>query len=651
MRKLITRQGENMGAEIALARRVIIGRDEDCDVVVADPNMSRHHAEITTADGLTTLMDLSSSNGSLVNGLPVSRIVLSNGDEIQMGQTILVFWDDEAEQFEATGAPLAAARAPETSTKTPTEPGVESELNRTRLFAAIPDDLHVDALKDVYLKLKALYRLFMDVAQAQTLKLIAEASARALLVTLGAKRVAFLLNAERSGGSWQRLHSAVPSGDPLLPGYQESADVLQRVRDSRAPVLAFVDANGYAHYTGEAANTLAVPIIRTGAIIAVLYVETPREGSGLTKDDVDFAITVALQITVRMGQVEQVQQLRQENIQLRHKAEEDATIVVQNEKMKRMLSVTSRVAETESSVLITGESGTGKELIARTIHAQSPRRSKPLVAVNCAALPETLLESELFGHEKGAFTGAHERRIGKFELADGGTLFLDEIGDISLAAQSKLLRSLQEGEIQRVGGIKTIKVNVRLIAATNKNLQEEVLRGSFRQDLYFRIRVIELQVPPLRERPDDVPALAEYFLRELRKRIPTSVKSISPGALHALSRYPFPGNVRELRNVIERGLVFAEGEQLLSEHLPLEIYQTASSATMPAVQATGEAGARFFAPDGQPLPLADVEKLHITSVLSFVKGNKLRAASLLGISRTTLYEKLRAYGMGSPEAQ
>jgi transcriptional regulator with PAS, ATPase and Fis domain len=301
-------------------------------------------------------------------------------------------------------------------------------------------------------------------------------------------------------------------------------------------------------------------------------------------------------------------------------------------------------------------------LIAKSIHHFSARRLRPLVAVNCAALPETLLESELFGHEKGAFTGAHERRIGKFEVANHGILFLDELGEISPSAQAKLLRALQEGEIQRVGGNKVIKVDVRVIAATNKKLADEVANGNFRQDLYYRLRVIEIELPPLRQRPDDIPVLAQYFLKQLRGKFPSNVQKISPEALAALQRYPFPGNVRELRNVIERGLVFAQGDTLLPQHLPAEVHASSDGLgglndnLVPTIAVLpGSANEESMAPqlddDGEPLTLSDLERRHILYVLDRVGGNKLKAAGLLGISRTTLYEKLKTYDTPAPVAE
>lgn len=657
MPKFIVKQGTGVGSEIPIERtEMLFGRTEECDVMIADANVSRRHAQVVVLDGLTALVDLGSSNGTLVNGLPISRIFLMDGDEVTLGGTVLVYAagsGEEAGEISRTGSrvsplPPAAGGAPQ-------KPGTADGdlIGRTQLFASVPDETHSEAFKEVYQKLKALYRVLHEVMHATNLKEVFEAVGRAVTLSTAAERVVFFLNAEKSGGSWQRYYVHTPAGsDDRVRRHGECAPLLDRVRDSASLVLGRTDAGGRCQPAEGTGDTAVIPLLRSGRLMGALYADSPQSNRTLEKNDLDFLVTVGLQIGARLGQIEQVQQLKQENVRLRQTIDEDFAVVVQNERMKQIMTVTERVAASEASVLVTGESGTGKELIAKSIHRFSRRGGKPLIAVNCAALPETLLESELFGHEKGAFTGALERRIGKFEQADGGTLFLDEIGDISAAAQAKLLRALQEGEITRVGGNNVIKVDVRLIAATNKNLAEEVAGGRFRQDLFFRLKVIEILLPPLRERPDDIPALAEYFFKQLRQKTPTPVKRIAPETMRLLVRYPFPGNVRELRNVIERGLVFAFGEEMLPEHLPMELLQPLPGAA-PGI---GGASVGVHPPasdlsmaeeNGSPLSLAELEKRHIQHVLRFTKGNKLKTAALLGISRTTLYEKLKIYELES----
>ncbi|HHC4900066.1 TPA: sigma-54-dependent response regulator transcription factor ZraR [Escherichia albertii] len=292
--------------------------------------------------------------------------------------------------------------------------------------------------------------------------------------------------------------------------------------------------------------------------------------------------------------------------------------------MQHLLSEIALVAPSEATVLIHGDSGTGKELVARAIHASSARREKPLVALNCAALNESLLESELFGHEKGAFTGADKRREGRFVEADGGTLFLDEIGDISPMMQVRLLRAIQEREVQRVGSNQTIPVDVRLIAATHRDLAEEVNAGRFRQDLYYRLNVVAIEVPSLRQRREDIPLLADHFLQRFAERNRKAVKGFTPQAMDLLIHYDWPGNIRELENAVERAVVLLTGEYISERELPLAI----ASTPIPLAQSQ----------DIQPL--VEVEKEVILAALEKTGGNKTEAARQLGITRKTLLAKL-----------
>lgn len=664
MAKFITQHGPDPAQEYSItAGMVTFGRSEECDVALADPNVSRRHAHAVVLNGMVAMVDLGSSNGTLVNGVPISRAFLMDGDVITLGASTFLFIEelelaDEVGSVRPSGIEAAATHNLAPRTYTETSPESNDPLTHTRLFSQADEDLKIDALKDIYLKLKSLYRIFVEVAHAQNLKQIFETIARGITLSTGVQRTVFYLNADKSNGGWEHYftHGSVRLSDEQLdtPAFMP---LLEQAAATRRAVLAHTTADGGINIGSPESDILTVPLIKAGKVTAIIYADNPDGGAPITREDIDFITMLALQVAVRLNQFEQIQQLTQENRQLRRAADEEFTVVVQNENMKRLMSVAERVAQTDSTALITGESGTGKELIARTVHRFSARASKPLVAVNCAALPETLLESELFGHEKGAFTGAVERRIGKFELADGGTLFLDEIGDISASAQAKLLRVLQEGELQRVGGNKNIKVDVRLIAATNKDLLAEVQQGSFRNDLYYRLRVIELTIPPLRQRADDIPALADYFFKKLRQRTNTEVKRIGQSAINALLSYPWPGNVRELRNVIERGLVFAFGDELLVEHLPPEFQpgvalSSSAQLLLNPAQSGGQgpaAAAVPGAPEAAPIPLAEMEKRHIQYVLQFVKGNKLKAAALLGISRTTLYEKLKQYEVEGSE--
>ncbi len=307
-------------------------------------------------------------------------------------------------------------------------------------------------------------------------------------------------------------------------------------------------------------------------------------------------------------------------------------ILGEHPRMRRLLATVAQVAESRATVLVHGESGTGKELIAAAIHHGSARREGPFVTLNCAALAESLLESELFGHERGAFTGAASRRRGRFELADGGTLFLDEVGELPPSVQVKLLRFLQERTFERVGGNRTIEVDVRVVAATHRDLRELVAEGRFREDLYYRLDVVRIEVPPLRERASDIPLLAHHFLFRFAQENDRPAQRFSPAALQALKSYPWPGNVRELQNAIERAVVLCEGEQVGTEHLPPQVLEQAASE--PQLLACREG-----------MTLAEIERVAILATLEACGGSTSEAARRLGISRRKIQYRLKAWGI------
>jgi two-component system, NtrC family, response regulator AtoC len=325
-------------------------------------------------------------------------------------------------------------------------------------------------------------------------------------------------------------------------------------------------------------------------------------------------------------------------------------------RMTELFNVIDKVAATPSTVLITGESGTGKELVASRLHENSDRRDKPFIKVNCAAIPKDLMESEFFGHEKGAFTGAVSSKPGRFELADGGTLFLDEIAEIPIEMQVKLLRALQEGEFERVGGVKTTKVDVRLIAATNRNLVAEIEAGTFREDLFYRLNVVPVALPPLRERTEDIPLLVGAFIEKYNARLGKNVKGIAEEAIEVLKQHPWPGNIRQLENVIERTLLFCEGERINANDLPEEIRRptplpgtlSAPRPDVPALASDAKAGAASMK-DIVRQATVEIEKDLIIKALDETRGNVTRAAHLLRISRKGLQNKMKEFGLRDPE--
>ncbi|NPA48373.1 MAG: sigma-54-dependent Fis family transcriptional regulator [Thermodesulfobacteria bacterium] len=398
--------------------------------------------------------------------------------------------------------------------------------------------------------------------------------------------------------------------DVWLPD-EDGLKFLKRLRQEKTTLPVIV-------ISGHGTVEMAVQAIKLGAFD---FLEKP-----LSYDRVVVTVTNALRFRA----------LEEENIRLKaHFTGRGLT--GQSPLIEKVKSEISKVAATDATVLITGESGAGKEVAARMIHQLSRRAQKPFVAVNCAAIPDELIESELFGHEKGAFTGAHATKKGKFDLAHGGTIFLDEIGDMSLSAQAKVLRVLQEKCFERVGGTKTIQVDVRVIAATNKDLREEIKAGRFREDLYFRLNVVPIRIPPLRERPEDIPLLAEEFLEELARHSGLGRKRLSEEAMQALRRYPFPGNVRELRNLIERLVIMSQGDIIGLEDLPPEIVSTTSPAPQsedPWFKCANFKEARSL-----------FEREFLRRKLAEHRGNISQTAEAIGLERSYLHRKLKSLGL------
>jgi len=398
--------------------------------------------------------------------------------------------------------------------------------------------------------------------------------------------------------------------DIAMPG-MDGIEVLSRIK----AVFPFIPV---IIMTGHGSIDLAVKAIKLGSYD---FLEKPLEMDKLlltVKNAIDFG------------------NLQRENLLLKQKIEKQHAFIGESPVIQVLRRQIEQVAPTDAWVLIYGENGSGKEVVAREIHRQSQRRSRPFVEVNCAAIPEELIESELFGHEKGAFTGATSSKRGKFDMAHEGTLFLDEIGDMSLKTQAKILRILEEQRFERVGGNKTIQVDVRVIAATNKNLEQEIKKGTFREDLYFRLNVIPFTVPPLRERGEDIPLLAEYFLSEFTENRGKPLKTLSPEALKALKAYPWPGNVRELRNVMERLSIMVPAETIRVQDLPPEILKR--QAVLAPDQVTPPLGAPTIKE-----AVSQFERSYIIQKLRENEGNISKTAEKIGIARRNLTHKIKSY--------
>ncbi len=393
--------------------------------------------------------------------------------------------------------------------------------------------------------------------------------------------------------------------DIKMPG-MDGLELQRKIHDVDPNIVVII-------MTGYASVETAVQALKAGAFD---YIMKPFDPDDLA--------------TVVRNALEQ-RRVKMENIRLREKIEEivqPADIVGKSPAMQRVFELVHTVAPTDATVLIHGESGTGKELVARALHAASPRRYMPMVTIHCGALTETLLESELFGHEKGAFTGAQYRKKGKFEVADGGTVFLDEISDITLKTQTDLLRVLQEKEITRVGGTLTIKVDFRCVVATNRDLEKMVAEGTFRPDLFYRVNVFRIDLPPIRERTEDIPLLVEHFLEKFSGAMNKRFTRVSKEAMDLLLAYPWPGNVRELENAIERAMVVGHEPEIQAADFPFQL---------------GRAQAQ------SPRTLDELEQAHIGKVLQECNWNQTHAARILGIDRVTLYNKLKKYGWKKPQ--
>ena len=416
--------------------------------------------------------------------------------------------------------------------------------------------------------------------------------------------------AEGASSALRQLESDPPDAvvsDLVMPG-MGGIEVLRKIRAEQLDIPTII-------LTGKGSVDGAVAALREGAFH---FIQKPVEPA-------------LLKVTLRSAL--ESNRTRQEVSHLRRRVREQqgAEFLGQSRAMRDVFGLIARVAPAKASVVVTGESGTGKEMVARAIHQASARRDKPFVAINCSAIPPSLIESELFGYERGAFTGAEQRRAGCFELADGGTLFLDEVGELPPELQAKFLRVLEEGRIRRLGGKQEIAIDVRVVAATNRELKEQIRSGQFREDLYFRINVFHIRLPPLRERPEDIPALFEHFVGRFAREAGKIIRHIPPEVARRLVSYRWPGNVRELRNCAERAVLLCDGDVLSESSLPPDLMNVEGSETAMRLPLD--------------LPLREVDRAYIEAMLTRHGGNKAKTAAILGISEKTLYNKLQRYAV------
>jgi transcriptional regulator with GAF, ATPase, and Fis domain len=692
---------EGTRTELLFDRSVVsVGRSVDNDIRLNGHLVSRHHCRLETGPEGLWVNDLGSSNGTLVNGERIQRCLLSPGDQLAVGKALLQIETAARAGEEAgvtDGARLAdTVRPGETQRIDPV-----SVVRALEDFGEVGMQTLTGEAQKERENLRVFAHIMRELVRETDLGRLLRTIVDSAVSLVGAERGFLLLSDPMAAESAPRAEPPDPQlmkvrvarsfdhEDIPIPASRLSMGIARRVATSGTAVLS-VDAGHDDRFRGMASvedlklrSVMCLPIssshehepriVQGGRVEGLLYVDNRLQRGAFRPDDLDLMKLLADQASIAIRNARMVAEMRERNERLlasAHKIEllneqlgrkvrdrdtelavvraelgrergrfDYTAIVGASEGMRRVFQQLDRIIPSELPVLIQGESGTGKELIARAIHFNGPRKDKPFVSENCAALPDTLLESELFGHTRGAFTGAHRAKKGLLEQADGGTLLLDEIGDMSTEMQKKLLRVLQEGEFRALGSDARVKVDVRVIAASNRNLEEMMRRGEFREDLFYRVNVLMVNLPSLRERREDIPLLAETMLARAAREANRPVPHLPREVLAALIAHDWPGNVRELENEMRRIVVLA-GEEVRLEHLSASVLER-----RPAGSSAGTA-ASVPEPAGNIRDaVADLERRSIEAALAEASGNKSRASSILGISRFALQRKLDKYGL------
>ena len=678
---ILTQNGEQKQVYSFTGESVItIGRAMENTVSFIDDRCSRFHARLFFNEGLWFVQDLGSRNGTFVDDSNISTgaYPIQAGQHILIGRAVLQFGygspgdlDTKTSGIDENGNIIkhhSGILGVSETLQGPTADGnkeLGSEIIHQKSYTSIlKPNLELEAQNLGLPMTKTgfgpveMCRLAYQLGKAENIEHVARMALEGLLAATRAE----------GAGLWlfpYTLHSQQQASDIRLVSettlnkarYTPISTALARaVFEKQEAFLVHENPNEGTKKTRKvtdteqnenpaANNTLVAPIRYQNGILGMLHLYTTAEDRCLDESDLEYSLAIADTVGVALAHINKQKELatnltqaRKENTNLREMLQMHSEIIGNSSQIQMVHHLIARAAEGKTALLIRGESGTGKELIARAVHLASSRKSKPFICLNCAAISETLLESELFGHEKGAFTGATDRKIGKFEAADSGTLFLDEIGEMSPNLQAKMLRVLENNAFERVGGNTTITSDVRIITATNRDLEKEVAAGRFRHDLFFRLRVLEIIVPPLRKRQSDIPVLAEYFLERFCKETGRKYSGFDSEAMQTLKNYRWPGNVRELKNIIERAVVLGSEPLVKEQDLLLSKLNT-----------TGES--QVIMPDKQerdlfiPLSLEDMERNHIIRTLEHVDWNKSLASKQLGIERTTLDRKIKRYNI------
>jgi transcriptional regulator with GAF, ATPase, and Fis domain len=602
--------------------QLTIGRAPGNTVSIPDTSVSRNHCVVESAGDRIELHDLGSHNRTFVNDLPVSDHVLSHGDEVRIGCSTFLFFTDDNQAGDEVRLPDDAP-----------------SIDRTVVLRR-EDALYLDPQKAVgpvvrndrsARSLECLLEVATIISTQRQLSALADRLLQVVTEAIPAQVVSILLPTRTDTDAeylqFRRAHTITETVPDRLPSTIIRRVLSEQVSISSNTVQGDTMSLGESIIGLQVQSVLAVPLVVRETAIGVIYAANHHGHREFDEHHLQVLTGIAGLAAGALDAARHLQEVEAQNTRLQAKINLASNIIGESAAIRNVHKFIAKAAPTGSTVLVSGESGTGKELVARAIHRHSKRSGGPFVAINCAAITETLLESELFGHEKGAFTGAIVQKRGKLEEAHGGTLFLDEIGELAPVLQAKLLRVLQEREFERVGGTRSIKVDIRLIAATNRDLAEMSRAGEFRQDLYYRLNVVTLDMPPLRERREDLPLLAHYFVQKHAESAGRRVTGLSQEAIDCLRRYDWPGNVRELGNVIERALVLGSTELIQVEDLPDTLQETSPS----------EGGSSC----GFTEMVNEAKKRIVLDALQQTSGNYSEAARLLRIHPNNLHRLIR----------
>jgi len=650
-------------------RTVTIGRASTNEIVIKDERCSRNHAEVFLTGGQWTVRDLDSRNGTIVQGEAVhGDRALVPGDVVRIAHCQMAFVHDLSKAFVDVDADSSDPDGRETVSGNVfislSDSGVLDSFEPTTIthrrgqtrFLDRQTDVDVASVPKVGQAATKLCRLAFELANQENIIAAANLALDGLFEGINVDAGGVLLG--------PRNKEATPAHGELevIASRTEDESSYHRVseflatmvlRDGEAVLARNIEVDSSLSIRDSkglfvASSVICAPIRQGNRVFGLVHLYSKDAAKTLDADDLEFTLAVAENVALALKNLETKQELAENLTQTRSEVKElrqrlgvESELVGSSPQMMQVQQEVARAAPSRATVLIRGESGVGKELVARAVHFSSQRRKGPFVCLNCAALSESLLESELFGHERGAFTGATERKIGKFEAAHQGTLMLDEIGEMSPSIQSKFLRVLEGHPFERVGGSQQIKVDVRVIAATNRDLEKAVADGTFRRDLYFRLHVVDINIPPLRRRPGDTIELASHFLERFNEETGRKLRGFTPDALELMEQYRWPGNVRELKNVVERAVLLCQADFIDVDDLLLSNLATASD--------TGELAIALKS-TYEPASLSEIERRHIQATLRSTNWNKSKASEILGIERSTLDRKIKRYKLSKPSA-